>query len=687
MSTSTATGRVRTSTAPALVFRDFQQAIQQQFANMQGHTLYRAALDGDALWAAYLEAFPAGSNPIYKERTEHDCSCCRHFVKTVGGVVSIVNGEIKSLWDCTIGGHYGVVAEAMSALVKLAPIGNIFLHTERAVGTAKNFQQLLDRVVAWEHFHVALPMACVVKSEDIGAKLADFRSTHDVLARGLQEITVEAVDSVLELIAQNSLYRGEEQKFAVEKFWGLQQEFKLLPDERAKELFVWQSATSVPRSVSRIRNTSIGTLFTDISEGNDLEDAVKSFEQKVAPANYKRPTALVTKAMIERARKQIDELGYTSALERRYATLEDITVADVLFADRAVRKSKGVFDEMVASVAENPRNLDRVEEVPVDRFLTEVLPRATTLEVLFENRHAGNLVSLVAPADPTAKGMLKWRNNFSWSYAGDLADSIKERVKKAGGRVDADLRCSLSWFNCDDLDLHMVEPGGEEIYFGHKTSMRTNGQLDVDMNAGGVQTRSAVENIFYPDRSRMLYGTYRLFVHQYCQRESIDVGFDAELEFDGVIHSFAWQKALHTTDNVDVIMFQWSRRDGLKVVKSLPSEQTSKTLWGVQTQTFCPVDVVMQSPNHWDNAGGIGNRHLFFMLRDCRNEGKARGFFNEYLAESLSAHRKTLEMVGARMKTEEAAHQLSGLGFSSTKRDNVVVRVKGATTRTLKVVF
>lgn len=671
---------------PTLLFKDFKEAVQRQFATMQGRSLYRTAISGDALWAAYLAAFPLGSNPIYKQRAEHDCSCCRHFVKTVGGIVAVRGGQLESIWDCEVGGHYQVVADALSALVKSAPIDNIFLHAERAVGTAKSFQQMLDRVVTWEHFHVALPAACVVKSADIGPRLSEARSTHDVMARGLAGITVDAVDAVLELIAQNSLYRGEEHKFAVESFSKLQRAFAALPAEQS-DRFVWDWMDTVPVSVSRIRNTSIGTLLTDLSEGVELEDAVKSFEQKVAPLNYKRPTAVVTKAMIERARKDIDGLGFTSALERRYATLEDITVADVLFADRTVRHAKGVFDQMAESVAENPRNLERVEEVPVDRFLAEVLSKAVSLEVLFENCHAGNLVSLVAPVDPTAKSMFKWRNNFSWSYAGDLADSIKERVKAAGGRVDADLRCSLSWFNFDDLDLHLVEPGGNEIYYRQKNSVRTGGQLDVDMNAGSGTTRSAVENIFYPDKAKMIEGMYRLFVNQYSQRESVDVGFEAELEFDGVIHSFAWPKILRTGENVDVVTFNWSRKNGLKFVKSIPSEQASKTVWGVQTKTFRAVDVVMLSPNHWDGAGGIGNRHLFFMLRNCRNEGKARGFFNEFLTEELSAHRKTLEMVGARMKTEEADRQLSGLGFSSTKRAQVIVRVKGATTRTLKVVF
>lgn len=686
MSTATVVGGVRDAALPVLSFKDFQQSVQRQFATMQGLTLYRMAISGDALWDAYLAAFPVGTNLIFRERSEHDCSCCRHFVKVMGGVVAIKDGQLKSIWDCYVGGHYQVVADALAALVRDNAVDNIFMHTERVVGTAKNFQQLVNQTITWEHFHVALPASCVVKGVDIGPKSAEARSTHDVMVRSLTEITSDSVDAVLELIAQNSLYRGEEHKFAVDAFSKLQVAFTAQPAEN-RDRFVWERMSTVPASVSRIRNTSIGTLLTDLSEGKDIDEAVKSFEAKVAPANYKRPTALVTKAMIERAKKEIEELGYTSALERRYATLEDITVADVLFADRAVRRAKGVFDQMADSVAENPRNLDKIEEVPVGKFLADVLPKAQSLEVLFENRHAGNLLSLVAPVDPTAKGMFKWRNNFSWSYAGDLADSIKERVKQAGGRVDADLRCSLSWFNFDDLDLHMTEPGGEEICYHHKNSLRTSGQLDVDMNAGGGHTRSAVENIFYPHKEKMLEGMYRLFVHQYSQRESVDVGFQAEMEFDGVIHSFAWQKALRTSENVDVVTFNWTRKEGMVIVKSLPSEQTSKTVWGVQTQTFRPVDVVMQSPNHWDNAGGIGNRHLFFMMRDCRNEGKARGFFNEFLTEDLSAHRKTLEMVGARMKTEEADRQLSGLGFSSTKRDHVIVRVKGATTRTIKVSF
>ena len=121
-----------------------------------------------------------------------------------------------------------------------------------------------------------------------------------------------------------------------------------------------------------------------------------------------------------------------------------------------------MFDELSQSVSEKPKNLDKVEEVTIETFINNILPKAESLEVLFENRHAGNLVSLIAPVDPESKTLFKWDNRFSWSYAGELADSIKERVKRAGGKVDGDLRVlCLGQLNYDDLDFHMKEPDGE----------------------------------------------------------------------------------------------------------------------------------------------------------------------------------------------------------------------------------
>lgn len=64
---------------PTLVFSVLKVAVAKQFAAMQQHPLFRTATPKDQLWDTYLKSFPAGTNPTFRERTEHDCSCCRSF--------------------------------------------------------------------------------------------------------------------------------------------------------------------------------------------------------------------------------------------------------------------------------------------------------------------------------------------------------------------------------------------------------------------------------------------------------------------------------------------------------------------------------------------------------------------------------------------------------------------------------
>lgn len=668
-------------------FLTIQSAVGKQFKAMSASRLFSTTVEGDKLWETYLSSFPPGSNPLYKTRTEHDCGCCRHFIKNVGGMVNIIDGRVVTLWDFEVDGPYQAVASAMAELVRDHAIKNVYLHRERLVGVANSRQLLEDKTVkSWSHYYVNLPASAVVRKAYIGTKLGESRTTHDVMLRALSEISMDAVETVLELIAQNSLYRGEEHKSAVQGFKLGKIKFEKLTSELERDLFVWENLGIHP-TVAHIRNSVIGTLLVDLSEGKELEDAVKAFEAKVAPTNYKRPTALVTKAMVAKAQETVNEFGLSIALERRYATLDDLTVNNLLFADRKVTRAAtaNVFDEIAAGATVNVQKLGKVEEIPIADFIGRVLPTVKSIEVLVENRHTGNLVSLIAPVDPTAKPLFKWDNGFSWSYIGDLADSIKERVKRAGGNVTGDFRASLAWFNHDDLDLHLEHPGGH-IYFAQKVDYASHGALDVDMNAGSGTSRTPVENIVFPDRGRMKLGEYRVTVHQFCKRETTEVGFEVEMEFDGVVHNFSYGKPVKQDERILVCKFDFTQKDGLVIRESPPSSQSSKKVWNLSTQAFHPVRAIMLSPNQWDGRG-IGNKHFFFMLDGCVNDGMARGFFNEFLHESLSPHRKVLEMVGAKMKTETSGEQLSGVGFSSTQRNHLVCKVTGSFTRTVKVLF
>jgi hypothetical protein len=666
-------------------FTAFKTAVARQWERMQKHGMFRVAVEKDDLWTTYLGSFPAGSNPIFRERTEHDCTCCKQFIRAVGDCVAVIDGKLVSVWDAAPADEpaFEVVCKALAALVKSKPIASPFLHFDRTAGTDRNFEQMTEGTKTWSHFFVNIDKKYVAVKSTIPTTLGEKRAQHDVLLRSLTEITDESIDTVLDLIAQNSLYRGDEHKAAVLEFQKVKREFAKLTTDTARDLFVWSADTF--GSVSRMRNTVIGTLLVDLSTGVDIEHAVKSFESKVAPTNYKRPTALITAAMITKAKEKLTELGLTSALDRRYATLRDITVNNILFANRSARKTIAgdVFDTLTDQVGTKSKNFDKVEEVPIATFLADILPRAESVEVLLENRHQGNLVSLIAPSDPTAGALFKWDNGFSWSYSGEVTDAIKERVKQAGGNVTGDLCCRLAWHNYDDLDFHMVEPGGHEISFRSKQSPY-GGRLDVDMNAGGGQTREPVENIFYGDRGRMREGVYHLFVQQWSRRETSDVGFEVEVDYLGTVHRFAYEKAV--AGDVTVAKFKYTHAGGFEIIESLPSSQAVRNAWGLPTQIFHPVNVLMLSPNHWDDKA-VGNKHYFFMLDGCANDGTARGFYNEFLKGELDVHRKVLEVVGSKMKPVDSVSQLSGLGFSSTQKNTLVCRVKGAFTRDIRVTF
>jgi hypothetical protein len=65
----------------------------------------------------------------------------------------------------------------------------------------------------------------------------------------------------------------------------------------------------------------MGTLLTDISEGMELDKAVKAYESIVAGPNYKRPKPIYTEKMLQNARKSLEQKGYLESLPRRHARL------------------------------------------------------------------------------------------------------------------------------------------------------------------------------------------------------------------------------------------------------------------------------------------------------------------------------------------------------------------------------
>lgn len=677
-------------------FSKFSRLIKKRFDELSKHELYTVHLDPDAVYQTYLSSFPEGTNQIYRERTEHDCSCCRNFIKNLGSLVAVIDGKVQSVWSVKNAEYpYNVVAAALAELVENAAIEGIFRTSERSYG-AVSTNELLEggKVMTWNHFHGEVaPRHFSKQSAQVRGEYA---TTVAVFKRGLDELGPDAFETILDLIADKSLYRGEEFLTSIQQFQAMQQLYLSQPSYRLKELFVW---TQADNTASRFRNTAIGTLVQDLSAGMELEAAVRSFESKVAPTNYKRTKALITPAMIKQAMATINEMGLESALERRFAKLSDVSVNNVLWVDNSVQgQMKGGIEALLMeAVVKTPAPAPtKAEDIGIEDFMSNVLPLAKSMSVFVKGSMQNQFMSLTAPVHDDVNPLFKWANNFGWSYNGNITDSeMRKAVQARGGRVDGVFRFTHSWNhthrnNTSLMDLHVFLPkssikagnGTNDLYgnhervgWNHRTHHATGGVQDVDYTDAAPVGYIPVENITFPDLSRMPEGTYTCKIHNWQWRTGTTGGFQAEIEFSGQVFEYDHPKPLKNKEWVTVA--EVTLKNGQFSIKHhLTPSCSSVNVWGVDTEQFIKVNTLMFSPNHWDGQQ-IGNKHWFFILDGCRNNEPTRGIYNEFLNSELDKHRKVFEVLGARTMCQPTDEQLSGVGFSSTRGDTVLVQVQG----------
>lgn len=709
-----------------MTFKQFNDKVQTQFEQMQENLLFRLNVSGQQIWDAYISGFKPEENPIFRdpESSSHQCNNDENFIRRYGNIVAIKDNKIVTMFDIdVVGTEYENTTKNIQKLLSTAKVVDVFFETfnelnglpyEKCTKTQPKYQlgyvktlkkytqEEADKfgvvnttdIYEFHHFHTFLATKFVDKTgKSVESIMGDYRSNNDVFVRAMKEIPLDTLELVRDLILQGSLLNGDAHLEKVKTFIWLKTEYDSIA-AKEKENWCWNTSYGLP--IAKFRNELIGTLCVELAEGEELNTACLTWNKRVDPANYMKAKAPITQRQIQEAEKFIIENGYVESFDRRFATIDDINVSEIKHmnvSDKA-EKPAGLFAGVKPAVSTRHKRseFDGVEEVSVEKFMKDVLPTCTSIEVFLENRLENNLVTMTTANNPDSKKIFKWNNNYSWSYNGNLTGKsmIDQEVKEKGGVVDAPFTFAGIWGDNNgdnsDLDLWCEQPDKQRIGFNSgfrkdsgNSFSNCGGQLDVDNRGHGSSVK--VENIYFKNLSKLKPGVYNLWVHQYAACNS--QGFQAQIKINGETYHYSYNRAVTGTVNVAEVTY----KNGEFTIKHLlPETHSNKDLWGLKTGEFQKVNLVCLSPNHWGDNNS-GNKHYFFMLEGCKSDIPMRGFHNENLNGDLLEHRKVMEVLADTRKLEPTSKQLAGLGFNATVNDHLIVKLTGSHKRTIKIKF
>ena len=682
--------------------------------------LFVSSVSGKELWDIYLKSFKPEDDQVFRDpaSSEHNCKNCYNFIKNYGNIVAIDSDlNILTMFDFIADDEeYRASISNMAAKLKNSAVSDVFFETfdflnqanyEKCTKAFKSFKLGIEsnhkiynkeevlkygvveenKVYTFEHFMVKLPEQFVLKERGVSlpATLASFRTNYEVFKRTMEEISANSFSVVSELISQGSLLNSDLYATQLNTMEKLKLEYMTISSNKKRNL--WCKVTSYKLSCAKLLNTLIGTVLTDVECGEELEKVCRTYNYRVDPANYMKATSPITKTQIKEAQKFVEENNYTESFTRRYATLDDIKASEILHlnSDSKKIKSVSIFDQIQPTSSNKKElNLDKIKEISINDFMEKELPNAKSVELYLENRHENNLVSITTAENKDSKRIFKWDNNYSWTFKGNLSSTslIKQNVNKFGGKTEGALRFSIMW-NEDgrsicDLDAHCYITnlkGGRlnHIYYADKQNC-----LDVDM----INPREiGVENIIFNTNYNLNSKKYIFKIVNFNGGKNS--GFKAEIEFNNQLFSYELNKEL--TGDIHIATVEVGADGKMSIYHNLPATNVSKNLFGLSTLEFHKVKLVCLSPNYWD-TNAIGNKHYMFMLENCINPEKIKGFHVDNLKSELATHRKVLEVVGNTTMIEPSdATQLSGLGFNSTIPDSVIVKINSNKVLKIKI--
>lgn len=410
--------QVSSTTNPAYDGDEFDALVakaQKHFADnavAYGNIAFRTTADGGKLYQVYLDAFDDA-----EQRQIHTCHCCRRFFEKYGDLAFVdADGHlVPAVWP-EAEGLYAKPMQAVRNVLNLGKVTGVFLDKHDV------WQSDNASAPEWTHFRVVAAPAISPfrdRTKTAGQAMASKRENYKDLMFALQEFPPAAVDTAIEVLKSEVLYRSE-------KIIGGAEFLKRLHDLRATpgikvSNLMWVEIAKAPEGFCHPRAGVIGSLLEDIIAGKTFDQVKRAFDAKMHPARYQRPTALPSAGTVKQAEEIVAKMGIAPSLKRRQAHKDEVLT---FWTPKPIAQTKpegdSVFGHLkIKQSGPEIAQMDLpVQTVTWSKFERTVLPNARRIQFRVSSQRSP-FVGITAPSDMDAPAILQWdseekRNPYAW---------------------------------------------------------------------------------------------------------------------------------------------------------------------------------------------------------------------------------------------------------------------------------
>lgn len=395
-----------TSEVSKMDFKSFNNKLVSVFdkATKNRNVFLTKGSDPDDLWNVYLDSF------LTEElRQEHNCNCCKNFIRNYGSMVTLDSkGKATSpLWDTgTDFGEWNDVVKVLSKQVKKQKVSGIMYTKENVLG--ESFSG------GWSHFSVATPNNSKVSGHKTHSQLqSEKKEEYRMVSRSIIKYSLASVEQAISILTPDTLNQSD-------KFLGVVQWWNTLyngiVEGSNRNNVIWNFVAESPSGFCHINGTVVGSLLDNIIAGKSFDEIKRIHNSMVDPLKYQRAQSAPTLGNINQAEKIIEQLGIEKSLYRRVASVAEIDKLWVKPDVKTSQESSGsVFGHLKKDI-KGSKEINPIEvdggKVTLEKFMNKIVGSADKVEAYI--RTSEYFVSFVAPVHDDAPSIMKWDNNFSW---------------------------------------------------------------------------------------------------------------------------------------------------------------------------------------------------------------------------------------------------------------------------------